>query len=335
MNAFVLLVLLVALASYGQQSSDNAENGTGHPLLSLELSVRDDGTASPVWTEGIAIAIGQDAAEAFARESIPLTPDAEAWYRVLEDALPRIEVRTAEVAALFDVPVMDALIVAGNRGSSDGFGWVPDHIGINVQAFAETYGPPDENATERMIRIVAHEYLHLLTYAFYPNHRDLRRTPLERALWTIYFEGIGDYLSVSRKWHPDDRGEYSPVASDALERLEPIFVERLEKLTTASNADERELRANISMGRFDRKWGSLTFALWLHSEARRCGEGATLQAVIRMERDSVLRLALRYMAPGFRARLEVLQDFAGGEPGSSGRAIPGNAACLWTAYRPR
>jgi hypothetical protein len=327
MKALVPLSLFVLLASCDQHPPANAENASEDALLSLELSVRQDGTASPVWTEGIAIAIGDEAAEAFARESIPLSPHAAAWLGVLEDALPRLEERVAEVAALFDVPLMNALVVVGNRGSSDGFGWVPDHIGINVQAFAETYGPPNESATDRMIRIVAHEYLHLLTYAFYPNHRELRQTPLDRALWTIFFEGIGDYVSVSRRWHPDEHGEYSQAADDTLKKLEPIFVERLEKLATAADADERELRTGISMGKFDRKWGSLTFALWLHSEVKRCGEQQTLQTVIRMERDSVLSLALRYAGPEFKTRLEALQGLVGRESAGSG--------CLATVYRPK
>ena len=327
MKVLVPVALFLLLASCDKQPSGNAESSSEQPLLSIELSVREDGTASPVWTEGIAIAIGKETAEAFARESIPLSPHAEAWLGVLEEALPRIEVRAAEVAALFDVPLMNALVVVGNRGSSDGFGWVPNYIGINVQAFAETYGPPDEGASDRMIRIVAHEYLHLLTYAFYPNHRALRQTPLDRALWTIYFEGIGDYVSVSRRWHPDEQGNYSQVTDDTLKMLEPTFVERLEKLAKPAGADERELRAGIAMGKFDRKWGSLSFALWLHSEVKRCGEEQTLQAVIRMERDSVLSLALRYAAPEFKTRLEALQGLVGREPAGSG--------CLATVYRPK
>ncbi len=335
MNAFVPVALLIALVSCNQQPSDNAVNGTGHPLLALELSVQPDGTSSPLWSEGIAIAIGEDAAEAFARESIPLSPHAKAWLGVLEEALPRIELRAAEVAALFDVPTMNALVVVGNRGSSDAFAWVPDYIGINVQAFAETYGPPDEEASDRMLRIVAHEYLHLLTYAFYPNHRELRQTPLDRALWTIYFEGIGDFVSVSRKWHPDEEGRYSPVAGDTLGRLEPIFVERLEKLAAAGDIDEQALRANIAMGKFDHKWGSLSFALWLHSEVRRCGEAATLHAIIRMERDGVLPLALRYAAPEFKTRLGVLQDVVERESAETGQAVPDDSECLKTVYRPK
>jgi hypothetical protein len=211
---------------------------------------------------------------------------------------------------MLDIEAADATIVVGNRGSSDGFGWVPSFIGINVQAFADTYGEPVEGAVDRMTRIIAHEYLHLLTYANYPNHRELRTTPFDRALWTIFFEGIGDYVSVSSQWLPDGKGNYSPRSARTLMELEPVFVKRLELLAAANGAQEEELRAGISMGKFDKKWGSLPFALWLHNEAVRCGERETMRAVFRMERESVLALAARHIQPELRHRIEALQDSA-------------------------
>ena len=289
-----------------------AHGDTKTPSISLEVSVRDDGTATPLWTEGIAVAIGEEAANDFARQNLPLTTEAKAWLAVLSEGLPLIEDRSHHVGHLFDVPPLDAVIVVGNRGSSDGFGWVPDKIGINVQAFVDTYGPPAEGATDRMVRIAAHEYLHLVTYAFYEDHIERRQTPIDRALWTMFFEGIGDYVSVSKRWWPDEYGNYSAVSADTLNSLEPIFVERLELLLGAEDAQERELRRGLAMGKFDEKWGSLPVALWLHSEVKQCGEAATLRTVMRMERSAVLPLALRHISPELRPRvLEVQRTYEG------------------------
>lgn len=197
------VILFCAVASCDRQPSVNNHLGAKTPEISLELSVREDGTATPLWTRGIAISIGENAANELARDDLPLTPQAGAWLKILREALPLVTVRAGELATLLDVPPLNAKIVVGNRGSSDGFGWIPSYIGINVQSFADTYGPPTEGATDRMVRITAHEYMHLLTYAFYPNHLELRQTPLDRALWTVFFEGVGDYVSVSRRWLPD------------------------------------------------------------------------------------------------------------------------------------
>ena len=77
----------------------------------------------------------------------------------------------------------------------------------------------------------------------------------------MFFEGIGDYVSVSRRWLPDQQSNYSPIAAGTLRKLEPILVERVELLMTANAALEKELRTGISMGKFDEKWGSLPVAL--------------------------------------------------------------------------
>jgi len=318
-------ILLLAVPSCNYQPSSIDQLIAKTPKISLELSVRDDGTATQPWTSGIAVAIGEDAANDFAIDNLPLTSQAVAWLQVLRQVLPEIEMRGSQLSILFDVPPMDAIIVAGNRGSADGFGWVPNHIGINVQAFADTYGPPDEGAADRMVRIAAHEYLHLLSYAFYPNHRQLRKTPLDRALWTVFFEGIGDYVSVSSRWLPDDQGNYSSVAAETLKELEPIFVRQLEKLATTSDEHERELRTGIAMGKFDEKWGSLPFALWLHREAKQCGEMGTLRTMFRLERDGVLQLALRHTAPELDSRIKVLQEKVEMTHGS---IADQNTACL-------
>ena len=212
---------------------------------------------------------------------------------------------------MLGIPTIDATVVVGNRASSDGFGWVPSYVGINVEAFVRTYGPPSEGALERATRILAHEYLHLLTYASYPNHLALRTTPFDRALWTIFFEGIGDYVSISSRWYPDANGHYSQVTAETLKRLEPIFVDRLERLFTADESLERELRAGMSMGKFDEKWGSLPFALWLHSEVTQNDEQDTLRTVFIAERDSVLALAEKHIDPALRPRIVALRNLSG------------------------
>lgn len=302
------LPAVIALLSSPVPEGDSSAQTARPPEITIELCVDSDGTATPTWTDGIAIALGRETAEALESERRPLSDAGRAWLDVLREALPAIRMRGAELAVLFDVPAIDAVVAVGNRGSNDGFGWVDRHVGINVEAFHETYGAPDEQATDRMTRIVTHEYLHLLTYAFYPDHLERRTTPLDRALWTMFFEGIGDYVSISSRWRPTEDGSYSPVTAEALARLEPVFVDRLEALATADTEVEAELRSGISMGKFDEKWGSLPVALWLHSEVKREGEREVLRSFLRLERHGVLPLALRHAAPGLRDRLRALLE---------------------------
>lgn len=290
----------------GCASPDNRAASGRIPTLSLELCVREDGTTTPLWTEGIAVSIGREAAEALSAEHRPLSPEARAWLAVLQEALPYVEELAPALARPFELAPFDAVVAVGNRGSSDGFGWVPRQIGVNLEAFHEAYGPPDEGAVDRMTRIVAHEYVHLLNYERYPDHMEVRDTPLNRALWTMFHEGIGDYVSMSSRWWPAEDGTYSPVARETLERLEPILVERLEAAVVAGPAEEVELRRSIAMGKFDEKWGSLPVALWLRSEAAVQGEQATLDWIVRAGPEGVLPLALRHADPKYRPRLRAV-----------------------------
>ncbi len=279
------------------------------PRFSLELCVDGDGRASPLWTEGIAVAIGRERAEVFAKDRIPLSPTAAAWLEVLREAMPDFEQRAEDLARPFGLVPMDVVVAAGNRASSDAFAWVDSHIGINLEAFGEAYGEPDDGGVDRMTRILSHEYVHLLSYALYPDHRELRDTPLNRALWTMFFEGIGDYFSLSNRWQPEADGSYSPVTAETLQRLEPVLVDRLEALAEADSASaESELRAGISMGKFDEKWGSLPVALWLHSEAARRGEQELLASTIRLNREAVLPLALRWISSEYQGRVRALLE---------------------------
>lgn len=325
-----LLAILLLVSSHGNaQTPPDGADAAGRPALRLELGVRADGTGTPLWRNGIAVSIGTEAADEAIREPLPLSDNANEWLGVLRSTIAHAERRSGEWAAVLGVAALDATVVAGNRASADAFGWIPDHIGINLQAFADAYGPPDGGAADRMTRILAHEYVHLLTYAHYPDHLERRRSPLDRALWTMFFEGLGDYVSVSSRWLPDKNGGKSATASEALDRLEPILVERLEQFVIADDSQERQLRRGISMGKFDEKWGSLPVALWLHSEVAECEETVTLRAVLNLERDSVLVLARRHAAPELQSRIEALIRQAG-----TMQPPPGRTTCIADFDRP-
>src|SRR5262245_31468703 len=70
-------------------------------------------------------------------------------------------------------------------------------------------------------------------------------TPLERALWAMAREGLGNLRSLSETW-VGPGGELTPLARETLAELEPILVERLEKLARATDEEERELTAGLS-----------------------------------------------------------------------------------------
>ena len=73
---------------------------------------------------------------------------------------------------------------------------------------------------------------------------------------------------MSEPWRSVD-GAPSPKAEEALASLEPRFVARLAALACAGQGDAPALMAELSEGKFDRKWGGLTAALWIDRETSR------------------------------------------------------------------
>jgi len=277
-------------------------------LLRMEIGVDHDGVASPTWIAGMATGMDPAQAAALGAESHPFTATERAWIVVLERALPVVVARADELAEPFRIEPFPMIVTVGNRSGRDGFGWKPDHLAIDVEAFTAVYGSPDEDALDRMQRILAHEYVHLLTYAAFRDRQVKSATPLDRALWTMFFEGMVDYYSASKRWRPGSDGRDSPASAEALARLEPVLVERLEALASASPSDEPALREGISMGRFDHHWGSLPVAIWLHKEARQRGSRVVLQEYVSLGRAGILPLALRHVAPELRPRVSALMQ---------------------------
>jgi hypothetical protein len=113
-------------------------------------------------------------------------------------------------------------------------------------------------------------------------------------------EGLGNFRSLSETW-VGPRGELTPLARATLNDLDPILVERLEKLAHATTEEESALTAGLSRGPFREKWGALPVALWLAEESR--GDDQLLRPFVSSGSSGVLALARRQLPPGLARRL--------------------------------
>ena len=111
-------------------------------------------------------------------------------------------------------------------------------------------------------------------------------------------EGIGHYRSLSNKWRTND-GIITKHSESALVSLEQEFVKRLSALKNASNEEVNELMRNITMGRFDKKWGALTVALWYVKESK--GDDIKLKKWIDFGPEGILKLAQKYLPEKLKA----------------------------------
>lgn len=249
--AILFVALIAAVASAGER-------------IRIVSGVENDGKATELW-------------QAMARkrhpDAKPLTPRpmSDAHRRWADLIASRKDSWHREIPALakhFE-PVAGpdlATIVVGNQGAEDAFTHDPRTIGFDVSRLHDEYGDAalPENAA-RIDRFFRHEYVHLLQKAWVAQHPWDAGTPLRAALFEIWAEGLGNYYSLSSRWHSTN-GEPSPAATRALNDLTPRFITRFAAL--ACTTEGTQLTADLSNGAFDRKWGALPVALWLDAEAR-------------------------------------------------------------------
>jgi hypothetical protein len=194
------------------------------------------------------------------------TDSSRAWASLIRSRVTHWE---SEIPALsiYYAPVEGpeiATIVIGHGGGEDAFTHDPKTIAFDAVRLHKEYGdaslPENEARIDRFFR---HEYTHLLQKAWLAKHPYNANTPMREALLGIWTEGLGNYHSLSQRWRSPE------LVSKTLAELEPRFVARLSALACADRASADALMADLSMGRFDQKWGALPAALWLDANGLR------------------------------------------------------------------
>jgi hypothetical protein len=260
----------------------------GSLLIHLQVVERAD-----LWLSMIHRLHGPDATPS----SQPMTEAQQAWAALIRSRSQRWESEIPALSAHFaPVPGPEiATIAIGNGGGEDAFTHDATTIGFDVARLHAEYGDAasPEN-TARIDRFFRHEYTHLLQKAWLAQHPYTADTPLRAALLGIWKEGFGNYYSLSPRWRGD-------LAVKTLSELEPRFVARLAALACASPSTADALTADLSMGRFDQKWGALPVALWLDADASRSPDA--LRQFVLAGPDGVWNLAERHLSEDLRAVL--------------------------------
>lgn len=256
-----------------------------------------DGGATPLWLAVLRARRAPDSAHRAAAEpGHPLEAGEAAWAAMIESRGPAWAAGTGAVAAPYrPVPGPDTvLVVLGNRGASDAFTHDERTVGFDLSALQREYGDAGKPGNQDLIdRLFRHEYAHVMQRAWLRAHPYPANTELRLALVEIWKEGLGNYLSMSDRWRAPGPA-HSETAARALAVLEPRFVARLAAIACATPERAAALKADLSWGRFDRKWGAITPALWLEAEPGTGDEA--LAALVRAGPDGVLDLAERHLA---------------------------------------
>ena len=271
------------------------------PVTSLELQsgVDTSGAATPEWKR----AVEEHEGSTLTWTTRPFTAEERAWQDTIRGRLAEWEQRIPALMVPFEGqrPIQTIRIVCGDQNGEDAFGVGGETIDLDLSTFTRLYGAAGAPGNrQRLDRIFAHECTHVLQTRWEATHPFPVSTPYDRALRQLWREGFGNLYSLSDEWVTPG-GDPTPQARRALAGLEPIFVDRLRRLSTAPDSEESALRSGLSSGALAQKWGALPVALWLAEEAK--GDGRRLRRWIQAGSEGILDLARAHLPPELAAQL--------------------------------
>lgn len=271
-----------------------------------EIVLAVDGAGRPTrpWLDAIRDRVSAEEMAAVAASAKPLSTDELRWVELIRQITPVWFKGVDRLNAPFRhvSPPRTVKIVLGHEGGDDAFGLRPDVTAFDLSSLVGAYS--DRSAEARaalMTRLLSHEYTHLLVGPQLDrlgwSETWAEQHPFRRALRTFYNEGLGNLRSLEG----DDRwvsaaGEPSVRAREALAKLQPIMIQRLQALRADPDPQAaKALLRNISQGPFDGKWGALPIALWLAQDTG--FEPARIAPWVEAGPGRILELAVKHGDP--------------------------------------
>lgn len=258
------------------------------------------------WKKAIENRVSPKLLDSMAEVNRPLTVAENQWLELIAAKTRRWNgFRDSLLVPFNDLEIADTIyILLGAHGVDDGFTFEKNTVCFDLTALNKEYGSASlhENSN-RMDRLFAHEFTHLLHKTWAEKNRLELHNFRDSILWECIYEGIGMYRSLSSKWLP--QGDAIPVLTQqTLDELYPVFVERLvtiaEKIQLSAE-EKLALNRNLSRGPVNKKWGAFTVAIWLWLESR--GNDKNLIAWIHKGPEAVLLLANKYLPSDLKEQL--------------------------------
>lgn len=309
LQLLLLLFGLLNLSCDPQQKSQPAVD-TVSDLVQVNLCIENN-KISADWKNALATRQSQQYLDSLSGVIRELTKEESDWYQLITSRTQRwAQLRDSLKVPFGNLYIHDTThIFLGYQGSDDGFTYGYQTICFDLTALHGEYGSATDSInTDRIDRLFAHEYTHLLSKEWARQNGLKLDNFRDSILWECMYEGLGMYRSMSAKWFPE-KDSLSPAAIEAFENLYPTFSERMSIILSIPELSENHkarLHKNLSRGSMTQKWGALPVAVWIALEAK--GNDKNLEKWINKGPDAVVPLALKYLPPEYSAHLKILQD---------------------------
>ncbi len=295
------LFLLICSAHASWQETDNTSQRA--IALVVKLGISEDGAVTSEWIEAIRDRHDDGALSKIAASKTKLSEEETLWAGLIKRKAPTWSAMIDSLKIPFEAitPPDTISILLGNLGGGDAFVYSYSTICFDLNELNRYYGAASTMAnSSRIDRFFAHEFTHVLHKAWRKKNNLEFDSLFEFALWECLTEGLGNYRSLSDKWLLQG-GELTKHAQEVLNRLQPVFVERISALAHATEKEAAALMKGLSSGAFDQKWGALTVALWLAQEAK--GDDHNLRKWVEAGPSGVLTLAQKYLPENLKGEM--------------------------------
>jgi len=242
----------------------------------------------------------------------PLSKGENEWKELIESRLEHWSIIKDSVKVPFGNTFISdtTFVLLGYTGFDDGFTYKYKTVCFDITALNRVYGSAKDSInTNRMDRLFAHEYTHLLHKEWARQNNLKVETFKESILWECFYEGFGMYRSMSKKWFPVN-GSLSKTSEETFKTLYPIFTDRLIVIDSSSTLTDQEktlLHKNLSRGGMKKKWGALPVGVWLAMEAN--GDHRNLINWVEKGPDAIIPLAKKYLTESEKTKfLEYFKD---------------------------
>lgn len=240
------------------------------------LDVEQDGAPGKAWKKCVEGRLTDLKLNGLESNKVPLSKDQFEWHSLFLEAISEwVNERSyIENHFPFKKPELFSLkVVMGNQGGNDGFTQGESTICFDLSNWAKQYDLSFSGNIGRIKRVLSHEYAHLLTKRLGVVEMTKVSAFKDKVVFNLFYEGIGDYFSLSSKWIRKD-GTLTRKAKSALIHNLPRFKANMSKIMSGSK--DTSLLDQITSGPFPEKWGSLTVALWLSRHTSRKPENLSL-----------------------------------------------------------
>ncbi len=259
------------------------------------------------WIDALKNRQSHDYIEQLSQNTRSLTAAENAWYELIKfQSLGWNSIKDSLRVPFGEVKISDTtFVLVGYQGKDDAFTYKHQTVCFDLTALEKSYGPATDSINaDRIDRIFAHEYTHLL-HKGWARRSNLRLDNFKDSiLWHCLYEGMGMYRSMSSKWFPID-DQLSPKSKETFETLYPIFTDKFIALFNADTLTSEEkvaLEHHLSRGSMTQKWGALPVGVWLALEAD--GDDKNLIPIIDKGPDAVVDLASKHLTEGSQIRFK-------------------------------